>query len=110
MLLGITDNLQENKRLAAIKKIRLTTAAFLFTVLLPFVIYFLFHYKVISSKSSFTSDIQEPVAKIVTSKGRTVINKSDTLHRTSFFQKIKPSLVAPSFFQNTTGLSAYWSL
>ena len=69
MLLGITDNLQQSKRISALKKIRLVTAVFLFTLLLPFVMYFLFHYKVIPSKSSFNSDVQEPVAKVVTPKG-----------------------------------------
>ena len=69
MLLGITDNLQEQKRIATLKKIRLVTAAFLITLLFPFIIYFLFQSKVIPSKSSFNSDVQEPVAKVVTSKG-----------------------------------------
>jgi len=69
MLLGITDNLQENKRLAATKKVRLVTAAFLITVLLPFGLFFLFHYNIVASKPSFTSGIQEPVAKVITSKG-----------------------------------------
>jgi S1-C subfamily serine protease len=69
MLLGITDNLQEKKRLSALKKIRLVTASFLLTILLPFVIYLLFHYNVIPSKSPFDADFQQPVAKVVSPRG-----------------------------------------
>ncbi len=69
MLLGLTDNLHEKKRLSALKKTRLATGAFLAVLILPIVLYFLFAYKIIPSKSSFNAEIQEPVAKVVTPKG-----------------------------------------
>jgi S1-C subfamily serine protease len=69
MLIGITDNIQESKRIAILKKSRIITGLFVATVLLPFLIYFLFFFSVISGKPSFNSDIQEPVAKIVTQSG-----------------------------------------
>jgi hypothetical protein len=49
-------------------------------------------------------------AKIVTSKGHTVIDKELTPPTNSFLNKIKPNLVTPAFYKNTTGLSIYWSL
>lgn len=69
MFLGITENQQERKRISVLKKIRIATSAFLIAVLLPFIFYFLFQYKVIPSKSVFSSDVQQPVAKVVTEKG-----------------------------------------
>ena len=69
MLLGISDNLQEQNRIAVKKRISLVTTVFLITVLLPFVLYALFHFNIVPSKSAFSSDIQEPVAKVVTSSG-----------------------------------------
>lgn len=47
-------------------------------------------------------------AKIVTSRGHVEINKKSNQPQTYFLKKIKPTLVTPNFFQNTTGLSAYW--
>jgi S1-C subfamily serine protease len=69
MLLGITDNLQEQNRIAIKKRISVVTTFFLLTVLLPFVLYSLFHFNIVPSKSAFSSDIQEPVAKVVTESG-----------------------------------------
>lgn len=69
MLLGITDNLQEQNRIAIKKRIRIATTAFLTTMILPFVLYALFHFNFVPSKPTFNADIQEPVAKVVTSSG-----------------------------------------
>ncbi|UPT71036.1 MAG: serine protease [Flavobacterium sp. JAD_PAG50586_2] len=69
MLLGKTDNLQEQTRIAIKKRISFVTNTFLVSVLLPFLVYALFHFNVVSGKSAFTSDIQEPVAKVVTGSG-----------------------------------------
>lgn len=69
MLLGITENLQENKRIATRKKIAITTSVFLVCLFLPFIIYGLFYFDVVSGKPAFSKDIQEPVAKVVTNTG-----------------------------------------
>jgi S1-C subfamily serine protease len=69
MLLGITDHLQEQNRIAIKKRIGVVTTVFLTSVLLPFVLYALFHFNVVPSKPAFSSDIQEPVAKVVTGSG-----------------------------------------
>ena len=69
MLLGISDNLQKQNRIAVKKRISLVTTVFLLTVLLPFLLYALFHFNIVPSKSAFSSDIQEPVSKVVTGSG-----------------------------------------
>jgi putative serine protease PepD len=69
MLLGITDNLQESKRIAIKKRISVVTTVFLLSVFLPFVLFALFHFGIISPKPAFSSDVQEPVAKVVTGTG-----------------------------------------
>lgn len=69
MLLGITDNLQESKRIAIKKRIGIVTTVFLLSAFLPFVVYALFYFNILSSKSAFSSDIQEPVAKVLTGTG-----------------------------------------
>ena len=69
MLLGISDNLQEQNRISINKRISFATNVFLASVFLPFLLYSLFHFKLIPSKPAFSSDIQEPVAKVVTSTG-----------------------------------------
>lgn len=69
MLLGISDNLQESNRISIKKRISIVTIVFLASVFLPFIIYALFHFDVVQSKSTFSSDIQEPVAKVITSTG-----------------------------------------
>lgn len=66
MLLGITDHLQEQNRIAIKNRIGLATTVFLTSVLLPFVLYALFYFNIVPSKSAFSSDIQEPVAKVIT--------------------------------------------
>ena len=69
MLLGITDNLQENKRIAIQKRIRTANTFFLITLFLPFLLYALFHFNLIPSKPAFSADVQEPVAKVMTKTG-----------------------------------------
>ncbi len=69
MILGITKSLQEINRVSVLKKIKVVTFSFFGTILLPFLIYLLFNFGLISGKPVFNSDIQEPVAKVVTSTG-----------------------------------------
>jgi len=69
MLLGISDNLQEQNRIAIKKRITVVTTVFFVSVFLPFVLYTLFHFNIVPSKPAFSSDVQEPVAKVVTSSG-----------------------------------------
>ncbi len=69
MILGITKSLQEINRVSVLKKIRVVTILFVVTILLPFLIYLLFSLGLITGKPAFNSDIQEPVAKVVTSNG-----------------------------------------
>lgn len=69
MLLGITENLQENNRIAVKKRITVVTTVFIILLFLPFIVFALFHFKILPSKPIFTSDIQEPVAKVVTPSG-----------------------------------------
>jgi S1-C subfamily serine protease len=65
MLLGITDNLQEIKRIAIKKRIGVVTTVFLSTMLLPFILFILFHFNIVPSKAPFSNDLQEPVAKLI---------------------------------------------
>jgi V8-like Glu-specific endopeptidase len=67
MLLGVTETIQENNRVSVLKKIRIVSISFIVTILLPFLIYLLFNLGLITGKPAFNSDIQEPVAKVVTS-------------------------------------------
>ena len=69
MILGITETIQENKRVAIIKEIRKAAGFFIFSALLPFAIFLLFYSGIITGKPIFISDIQEPVAKVITSEG-----------------------------------------
>ena len=69
MLLGVTETIQENKRVSVLKKIRIVTILFILTILLPFAIFLLFNLGLVTGKPAFNSDIQEPVAKVVTSTG-----------------------------------------
>jgi len=69
MLLGITENLQERNKIAVKRRIRTVTMAFVISVLLPFVLYTLFHLHIIPGRNAFGSDIQEPVAKVITGTG-----------------------------------------
>jgi S1-C subfamily serine protease len=69
MLLGITDHLQEKNRIAITRHINVITSTFLASLFLPFVVYALFYFGIISGKAAFDSDIQEPVAKVVTGSG-----------------------------------------
>ena len=67
MLLGITETSQENQRVSILKKIKKVSAFFLVTMLLPIFIYIFFSTGIIKKK--INSDIQEPVAKLVSSSG-----------------------------------------
>lgn len=69
MFLGITENLQEQKRVSIKKRIGTVTTIFLLSVFLPFVLYSLFHFNIVSGKPAFGNDIQAPVAKLVTNNG-----------------------------------------
>jgi putative serine protease PepD len=69
MLLGITDHLQEQNKIAIKKRIRIVTTVFLISVFLPFLIYALFYFNIVPSRSAFSSDIQKPVAKVITGNG-----------------------------------------
>lgn len=69
MLLGATETMQEKRRVSVLKKIRLVTTLFVVSILLPFLVYLLFNLGIVSGKSVFNSDIQEPVAKVVTTTG-----------------------------------------
>lgn len=69
MLLGISENLQEDNKNKIKKQISVATTAFLMLMFLPLVLYALFHFNLVSSKSAFSADIQEPVAKVITSTG-----------------------------------------
>ena len=69
MLLGITNHLQEQNRITVKRKISTVTKLFVTLIFLPFVLYALFNFGVISGKSPFAADIQEPVAKVVTGTG-----------------------------------------
>jgi S1-C subfamily serine protease len=70
MLLGITEHLQEERRIDVQKQVNTVTTIFLASLFLPFVIYLLFHFNIVpANKTSFSHDIQEPVAKIVTDHG-----------------------------------------
>jgi V8-like Glu-specific endopeptidase len=69
MLFGVTETIQEIKRVFSLKKIRIVTILFVVTILLPFLIYLLFNLGLITGKPAFNSDIQEPVAKVVTTAG-----------------------------------------
>ncbi len=69
MLLGVTENLQEDNRIAIKKRIAAATTVFIISLLLPFILFALFHFKILPSKPAFNSDIQEPVAKVITNNG-----------------------------------------
>ena len=69
MIIGLTKQLQEQIVFAVKRKISAATAAFTVALFLPFLLYALFYFGAIPSKSPFTSDIQEPVAKVVTGTG-----------------------------------------
>jgi V8-like Glu-specific endopeptidase len=69
MRLGITETAHEKNRVSIMKRIGVVTTVFLASVLLPFLLYALFHFNLVPSKPAFSSDIQEPVAKVVTGSG-----------------------------------------
>jgi len=65
MFLGLTENLQEKERISVLKKTRTVTTVFIIVLFLPFLIYLLFHFHLAPSKPAFSSDVQEPVAKLI---------------------------------------------
>jgi S1-C subfamily serine protease len=69
MILGITETLHEKNRVSIQKRIGIVTSVFLISMFLPFVLYALFHFNLVPSKPAFGSDLQEPVAKVVTQSG-----------------------------------------
>jgi S1-C subfamily serine protease len=69
MLLGKTDHLQEQNRIAVKEQTGVVTAVFLSLIFLPFMLYALFCFHIVPSKSAFSADIQEPVAKVITPSG-----------------------------------------
>jgi S1-C subfamily serine protease len=69
MLLGISNNLQKQNQISIKKRIGVVTTIFLISVFLPCVLYALFYFKILPNKPAFTSDVQEPVAKVVTTSG-----------------------------------------
>jgi S1-C subfamily serine protease len=93
MLLGITDNLQENRRIAIRKRIRLVTTVFIFLLFLPLVVYLLFSINLIPSKSPFSSDVQAPVAKVITETGvgtAFLINSTTLITARHVVENLKP--------------------
>ena len=69
MRLGITETSHERNRVSITKRIGLVTTVFLVSICLPFLLYALFHFNLVPSKPSFSSDIQEPVAKVLLKSG-----------------------------------------
>jgi len=69
MMIGLTKQLQERSIFAIKRKISVVTTAFTVALFLPFVLYALFHFGILAGKSPFDSDIQEPVAKVITGTG-----------------------------------------
>jgi len=69
MLLANTEFQYKKIKSNIFSKIRIVTVFFISTILLPFLIYLLFNLGLITGKPAFNSDIQEPVAKVVTSTG-----------------------------------------
>lgn len=69
MFLGITDHLQDQNRISIKRRIGVVSTVFLSSILLPFVVYALFHFSIVPSKAAFDADVQDPVAKVVTATG-----------------------------------------
>lgn len=69
MLLGITDNLQQQKKVAIKKRISFVSNIFIASAFMPILLYALFHFNIVPSKPAFNTDIQEPVAKVITGSG-----------------------------------------
>lgn len=69
MLFGTTEYSYEKSRIKRKKRLNIVKTAFAVTLFLPFLIYLLFYFGAIQGKSPFSSDIQEPVAKVITKTG-----------------------------------------
>jgi len=77
---------------------------FLVALALPFILYALFYFKVIHSKSPFSSDIQEPVAKVVTQTGSGtafLINETTLLTARHVVAQLKIGDEVDLIFENT---------
>lgn len=66
MLLGITRNSKEKSRIALLKKLRLLLTVFFIAVFLPFATWLLYYFDVLKGTPIFSTEIQEPAAKVVT--------------------------------------------
>lgn len=69
MFLGITENKQEQRRVAAGARIRRVTVVFSISALFPFFLFGLFYFNFVPGKPAFEMDLQQPVAKVITSAG-----------------------------------------
>jgi S1-C subfamily serine protease len=69
MFLGITENQQGKNRVAAGSGIRVVTVFFSFSALLPFLVYAMFYFDLVPGSSAFDADVQQPVARVITSSG-----------------------------------------
>ncbi len=69
MILGVTETIHEKNRISIQKKIGIVTTVFIISICLPFIIYALFYFNIVPGKPVFSSDVQEPVAKVITKTG-----------------------------------------
>jgi S1-C subfamily serine protease len=69
MYLGITENKQEKRRVTAGSRIRTVTVFFSISALIPFFLYALFYFDLVPGRSAFDADLQQPVARVITSYG-----------------------------------------
>jgi S1-C subfamily serine protease len=69
MILGTTANLHDSNRIAIKKRMSKVTKLFLVSILLPLILYSLFKFNIALSKPAFSTDVQEPVAKVITESG-----------------------------------------
>lgn len=65
---GTTPEQREHDRISLLKRLRTVGTAFGIMVFLPLLIYALFAFDILKSVSPFSTDIQEPVAKVQTNK------------------------------------------
>ncbi len=68
-MIPISENQNEILRTEKIKQRRITIVAAISVVFFPLLVWALFYFGVVPNNPSFASDIQEPVAKVVTKSG-----------------------------------------
>jgi S1-C subfamily serine protease len=68
-MIAISENQAEQARIAKIKHRKIAIATAIPVAFLPLLIWALFYFGAIPNNPSFASDIQEPVAKVVTKSG-----------------------------------------